>query len=59
MAAAGHEIYKLTPEQMKAWRDATAPGVNAWAESVKKVGQDPDKVMESLKANLVKYKAAL
>ena len=59
MAAAGHEVYKLTPEQLKAWRDATAPGEQAWAESVKKVGQDPAKVMESLKSNLVKYKAAL
>ena len=59
MAAAGHEVYKLTPEQLKAWKDATAPGEAQWAESVKKVGQDPKKVMDSLKANLVKYKAAL
>jgi TRAP-type transport system periplasmic protein len=59
MAAEGHEVYKLTPEQLKAWRDATAPGEQQWAESVKKAGQDPAKVMESLKANLVKYKAAL
>jgi TRAP-type C4-dicarboxylate transport system substrate-binding protein len=59
MAAAGHEIYKLTPEQLKAWRDATAPGEAQWAESVKKVGQDPKKVMDSLKANLAKYKAGL
>jgi TRAP-type C4-dicarboxylate transport system substrate-binding protein len=59
MAAAGHEIYKLTPQQLKAWRDATAPGEAQWAESVKKVGQDPKKVMDSLKANLAKYKAGL
>ena len=59
MAAAGHEVYKLTPEQMKAWHDATAPGEAQWAESVKKVGQDPKKVMDSLKADLAKYKAAL
>jgi TRAP-type C4-dicarboxylate transport system substrate-binding protein len=59
MASAGHEIYKLTPEQLKAWRDATAPGEAQWAEGVKKAGQDPKKVMDSLKANLVKYKAAL
>lgn len=59
MAAAGHEVYKLSPEQLKAWRDATAPGEAQWAESVKKVGQDPKKVMDSLKANLVKYKAGL
>jgi TRAP-type C4-dicarboxylate transport system substrate-binding protein len=59
MAAAGHEIYKLTPQQLKAWRDATAPGEAQWAESVKKVGQDPKKVMDSLKASLAKYKAGL
>jgi TRAP-type C4-dicarboxylate transport system substrate-binding protein len=59
LAQPGHEIYKLTPEQLKAWRDATAPGEQAWAEAVKKTGQDPKKVMDSLKASLVKYKAAL
>ena len=58
-AAGGHEIYKLTPEQLKAWREATAPGEAQWAESVKKAGQDPKKVMDGLKASLVKYKAAL
>ena len=58
-AQPGHEIYKLTPEQMKAWHDAMGPVEAQWAESVKKAGQDPKKVMDSLKANLVKYKAAL
>jgi TRAP-type C4-dicarboxylate transport system substrate-binding protein len=58
-AEAGHEVYKLTPDQLKAWRGATAPVEAEWAASVKKVGQDPKKVMDSLKANLVKYKAAL
>ncbi len=59
LSTGGHESYKLTPEQLKAWRDATAPGQAQWAESVKKAGQDPKKVMDSLKASLVKYKAAL
>jgi TRAP-type C4-dicarboxylate transport system substrate-binding protein len=59
LAAAGHDIYKLTPDQLKAWRDATAGGEALWAESVKKVGQDPKKVMDSLKASLAKYKSAL
>jgi TRAP-type C4-dicarboxylate transport system substrate-binding protein len=58
-AEAGHEVYKLTPDQLKAWRDAMGPVDAQWAESVKKVGQDPKKVMDSLKASLVKYKAAL
>ena len=59
LAQPGHEIYKLTPEQLKAWRDATAPGEAQWAEAVRKTGQDPKKAMDSLKASLVKYKAAL
>ncbi|WP_427913664.1 TRAP transporter substrate-binding protein [Ramlibacter sp. MMS24-I3-19] len=57
-AESGHEIYKLTPDQLKAWHEAMAPVENQWAESVKKAGQDPKKVMEGLKASLVKYKAA-
>jgi TRAP-type C4-dicarboxylate transport system substrate-binding protein len=58
-AEAGHEVYKLTPDQLNAWRQAVAPGEAQWAEGVKKVGQDPKAVMDSLKASLVKYKAAL
>jgi TRAP-type transport system periplasmic protein len=59
LAQPGHEIYKLTPDQLKAWRDATAGGEAQWGESVKKTGADPKQVMDSLKANLVKYKANL
>ena len=58
-AEPGHEVYKLTPDQMKAWHNAMAPVEKEWAESVKKAGQDPAKVMDSLKADLAKYKAAL
>lgn len=56
---AGHEAYKLTPDQLNAWRQATAAGEQAWAESVRKVGQDPKAVLDSLKSSLAKYKAAL
>jgi TRAP-type C4-dicarboxylate transport system substrate-binding protein len=58
-AEAGHEVYKLTPDQMAAWHKAVAPSEAAWAASVKKTGADPKQVMDSLKANLAKYKAAL
>jgi TRAP-type transport system periplasmic protein len=58
-AEPGHDVYKLTPDQLKAWRDAMGPVDAQWAESVKKVGQDPKQVMDSLKADLAKYKAAL
>ena len=59
LAEAGHEVYKLTPDQLNAWRQAVAPGEAQWGEGVKKVGQDPKAVMDALKASLVKYKAAL
>jgi TRAP-type transport system periplasmic protein len=58
-AEPGHEVYKLSPDQLKAWRDAMGPVDAQWAESVEKAGQDPKQVMDSLKADLVKYKAAL
>jgi TRAP-type transport system periplasmic protein len=58
-AEPGHEVYKLSPDQLKAWHDAMGPVDAQWAESVKKAGQDPKQVMDSLKADLVKYKAAL
>lgn len=58
-AEPGHEVYKLTPDQLAAWRKATAPVETEWAASVKKTGQDPKQVLDALKASLVKYKAAL
>ena len=56
---AGHEVYKLTPEQLQAWRTAVAPVEGQWAEGVKKAGGDPKQALDSLKATLVKYKSAL
>lgn len=58
LAQAGHEIYGLTPEQLKAWRDAVAPGEAQWAEAVRRAGHDPAKALESLKAHLARNKAA-
>ncbi|HXE46895.1 MAG TPA: TRAP transporter substrate-binding protein [Ramlibacter sp.] len=58
-AIPGHEVYKLTTDQLNAWRQAVAPGEAQWGEGVKKAGQDPKKVMDSLKGSLAKYKAAL
>jgi TRAP-type C4-dicarboxylate transport system substrate-binding protein len=58
-ALPGHESYKLTPEQLAAWRTAVAPGEAQWAEGVKKAGGDPKQVMDALKASLAKYKSGL
>jgi TRAP-type C4-dicarboxylate transport system substrate-binding protein len=55
----GHDVYKLTPAQLDAWRKAVAPGEAQWAETVKKAGGDPKQVMDSLKASLAKYKSGL
>jgi TRAP-type C4-dicarboxylate transport system substrate-binding protein len=56
-AEPGHEIYKLTPDQLAAWHKAVAPAELEWANSVKKAGYDPKVVMDSLKQELGKYKA--
>jgi len=58
-AMPGHESYKLTAEQTQAWRNAVAPLEAQWAADVGKTGVDAKAAMESLKANLAKYKAAL
>jgi TRAP-type C4-dicarboxylate transport system substrate-binding protein len=57
-AQAGHEIYPLTPAQLDAWRKAVAPVQVQWTEDVKKLGQDPKAILDSLKASLTKHHAA-
>lgn len=58
-ALPGHEMVKLTPEQIDAWRKAVAPVTDTWAEGAKKAGADPKQVLDSLHQSLVKYKSAL
>ncbi len=58
-ALPGHEIYKLTPEQLGAWKKALLPSVAQWYGDVKKAGYDPKVVDEGLKASIAKYKAGL
>jgi len=55
----GHDVYKLTPEQLDAWRKAVAPTEAEWAAGATKAGYDPKQAMESLKASLAKYKSGL
>ncbi|HWM45285.1 MAG TPA: TRAP transporter substrate-binding protein [Xanthobacteraceae bacterium] len=57
---AGDKITKITkvgPEELALWRKAAEPTVNAWKESVKKIGADPDQIIEELKAELKKQDA--
>ena len=58
-AAPGHEVYALTPEQLAAWKAASAPRLQSWAAAVKKTGGDPDAIMAELKATIAKYGAGL
>jgi len=55
---AGHEVYKLTPDQINAWRQPW-PRRSAMGRRREEGGPGPEGVMDSLKASLVKYKAAL
>ena len=57
-AEAGHEVYKLTPEQTAQWKKAAEPLVKSWADGVKKAGNaDPDAALTELRAELTKYNA--
>ena len=58
-ADSGREVYKLTPDQLKAWQQAVAPLQDQWAADVKKAGQDPAAVMGAFKQSLTKYKSGL
>jgi TRAP-type C4-dicarboxylate transport system substrate-binding protein len=58
-AEAGHDVYKLTSEQVAAWRKAVAPTETRWSEDAGKAGYDPKQVLDSLKQELAKNKAGL
>ncbi|KAI1694267.1 FMN-dependent dehydrogenase domain-containing protein [Ditylenchus destructor] len=52
---------RFTSSRPSSWgmAQAAAPSEAQWADSVKKVGEDPKAVMDALKASLTKYKSAL
>jgi TRAP-type C4-dicarboxylate transport system substrate-binding protein len=53
----GHEIYKLTPEQVAAWRSAVQPVEAQWAAEVRKTGNEPKAVLDGLQQSLVRHNA--
>ncbi len=53
-AEPGHDVYKLTQDQVAAWRKAAEPLKAKWASQVK----EPDKVFDALQAELKKRGAA-
>lgn len=56
-ALANHEVYKLTPEQISAWKASVADLRKSWAEGVTKAGVDANAAMSELEASLKKYGA--
>src|SRR5262249_13046604 len=58
-AEPGHEIYKLTADQLGQWKKASEPLVQTWAGGVKKKYPDVNReeVLKELNASLAKYTA--
>jgi TRAP-type C4-dicarboxylate transport system substrate-binding protein len=52
-----HDVYKLTPDEMQAWRDTVEPLKASWAAAVKQAGADPDAALAELNAAIAKYGA--
>ena len=59
VADSAREVYKLTPDQLNAWKQAVAPTEAQWAADLKKTGQDPAPVMSAFKQSLTKYKSGM
>jgi TRAP-type C4-dicarboxylate transport system substrate-binding protein len=53
----GHEVYKISADDLAAWRKAAEPLTAKWADGVRKAGVDPDKAMAELRANLEQHQA--
>ncbi len=54
LAAPGHEVYPLTPDQLKAWKAVAAPLHKQWADAVAKAGGNPDEIYKELEASIAK-----
>src|SRR3954465_15357138 len=53
-ALPGHEVYTLTPDQVKAWKTATAPLQKQWADAVTKGGGNADALYKEFQDSLAK-----
>jgi TRAP-type C4-dicarboxylate transport system substrate-binding protein len=56
-AMPGHEVYRITDEQLDEWRKSAAPLEQKWADGVRTAGGDPAAIMKELKAALAQYNA--
>jgi TRAP-type C4-dicarboxylate transport system substrate-binding protein len=56
-AMPGHEVYKITDEQLAEWRKSAEPLQKKWADAVRGAGGDADAIINELKAALAQYNA--
>ena len=56
-AAAGHEVYALTPDQLKAWKTAMMPLQKQWGDAVAKGGGNADALYKEFEASIAKHGA--
>ena len=56
-AMPGHEVYKITDEQLAEWKTSAEPLHKKWADAVRRAGGDADAIMSELKASLAQYNA--
>src|SRR5215471_10223523 len=59
LAAPGHEVYPLTPDQLKAWKAVVAPLQKQWADAVTKAGGNPYEIYKELEAQIAKNGAGI
>ena len=57
--AEGHEVYKISADQLAQWKKVVEPLEKDWAEAVKKAGGDPVAIKADLDATVKKYGAGL
>jgi len=59
LATPGHEVYQITADQLKAWRDVAVPLQKQWADAVTKAGGKPDQIYKELQDSIAKYGAGI
>jgi TRAP-type C4-dicarboxylate transport system substrate-binding protein len=52
-----HEVYKISDEQLAAWKKSAEPLQQKWAADVKKAGGDPVAIWNELQVSLKQYDA--
>ncbi len=58
-AGTGHTVVRLRPEERAAWKRSGDAVVKAWAEDMRRAGQDPDKVLGDLRQALLRHQASV